>query len=68
MLRIPALVFPEDAALRACNDLMLLGDSLLIRPVTHPMYYLPGGAAIPETDDTVEVLLPELPSSSMASL
>lgn len=58
MLRIPALMFPEDAELRGCDGQMLLGDALLIRPVTHPMYYLPGGEAIPALNDVVEALLP----------
>lgn len=58
MLRIPALMFPHDAALRKCNHEMLLGDALLIRPVTHPMYYLPGGEVIKNPQETVDVLLP----------
>ena len=58
MLRIPAMMFPQDAALRRCDHQMMLGDALLIRPVTHPMYYLPEGVPIPQTDDRVEVLLP----------
>lgn len=50
MLRVPALVFPADEALRACDDEMMLGDALLVKPVTRPME----GAEMQE-----EVLLPE---------
>lgn len=49
MLRVPALVFPADQALRACDDEMMLGDALLVKPVTRPM----DGAQMQE-----EVLLP----------
>ena len=58
MLRVPALMYPQDAALRSCENLMLLGDALLICPVTRPMYYLPEGVEIPELNDVVEVRLP----------
>ncbi len=57
-LRAPALVFPEDPALREKDDLMMLGDHLLVRPVTRPTYWLPGGKKIGEPDETAEVYLP----------
>ena len=36
MMRIPALMFPEDKNLRNVRYEMMLGDALLIRPVTEP--------------------------------
>lgn len=58
MLRVPALVFPEDAYLRQLSDQMLLGDSLLIKPVTRPMGYLPNSAPIAAPDEYESVYLP----------
>ena len=59
MLRHPALVFPADKNLRTIDDQLMLGDCLLAKPVTRPMYYGPGGAAITPTDDSLPVYLPE---------
>ncbi len=59
MMRIPALVFAKDAQLRQCTDQLMLGDQLLFKPVTHPMYYNPGSEKIENVDDRVEVLLPD---------
>lgn len=36
MMRVPALMFPEDKALRDARYEMMLGDALLVRPVTEP--------------------------------
>ncbi len=58
MLCPPALIFPEDASLRQVDDQMLLGDNLLVKPVTHPMYYLPESKPIPQSDERVDVRLP----------
>lgn len=58
MLRIPALVFPEDAALRKAEDQMMLGDALLVKPVTRPMMYLPESEKITDADEYEDVLLP----------
>ena len=57
-LRVPALVFPEDTRLRETDSGMMLGDHLLVYPVTRPMYFLPGGAKIAEPDEYVPVYLP----------
>ena len=57
-LRIPALVFPEDPMLRKTGDTMMLGGSLLVCPVTRPMYYLPGGEKVEAPDENVQVYLP----------
>ena len=59
MLRVPALVFPQDKRLREVNDQMMLGDALLVKPVTRPMYYLPGSQTIENRDDSEHVYLPE---------
>lgn len=56
-VRIPALMYPEDTVLRKIEDEMLLGD-LLVKPVTHPMYYLPNGKAVESIDETETVFLP----------
>ncbi len=58
MLLAPALVFPEDEALRDNDRLMMAGEILLISPVTRPMLYGPGGAAITDADTREEVALP----------
>lgn len=57
-LRVPALVFPEDAGLRGIDNEMLLGSHLLVKPVTRPMEYLPKGKRIETIDDTEQVYLP----------
>ena len=59
MLRIPALVFPEDTALRGIDDQMMLGDAILVKPVTRPMYYLSGSQVITERDEHIDVALPD---------
>ena len=56
-VRVPALIFPEDAALRTVDHEMLLGD-LLVHPVTRPMEYLPDSRKIEPVDDTENVYLP----------
>ena len=58
MLRIPALVYSQDAALRQVNDQMLLGDCLLVKPVTRPMLYGPKSTPIENADDRESVVLP----------
>ncbi|MBR6028683.1 MAG: DUF5110 domain-containing protein [Clostridia bacterium] len=56
-VRVPALMFPGDARLRAVDSEMLLGD-LLVRPVTRPMTWLPENRRLDPVDDTVDVYLP----------
>ena len=58
MLRFPALAFPEDMRARRVEDEMMLGGFLLVKPVTRPMYFAPGGDALHE-DRTEVVYLPE---------
>ncbi len=59
MARVPALAFPEDEALTRIDDQMLLGPSLLVKPVTRPMEYLPEGKQIAHPDYAVSVYLPK---------
>ena len=58
MVRVPALMFPEDSRLRQIDDEMMLGRDLLVKPVTRPMGFLPGGEKIDSADWTEEVYLP----------
>ena len=58
MLRVPALVYPGDGALRQVSDQMLLGDTLLVKPVTRPMQYLPESTPVAQPDFTETVVLP----------
>lgn len=58
MLRVPALVFPADENLRRMDDQMMLGDCLLVKPVTRPMYYGPDSTPIENADLTETVYLP----------
>ncbi len=55
---VPALVFPEDEHLRQIDDEMLVGNAILVKPVTRPMEYLPGGEKLAFMDDTETVYLP----------
>lgn len=57
ILRHPALMFPEDRNLRDIDDEMMFGDSILVKPITHPMYYAPESTPI-EDDKRVSVYLP----------
>ncbi len=59
MLRIPALVFPGDGELRNIQDQMMLGDGLLIKPVTRPMYYGTHSAPLEEESRQERVWLPK---------
>ena len=59
MLRVPALVFPRDERLRTVNDQMMLGDALLVKPVTRPMYYLPNSQQLKDENDLESVYLPK---------
>ena len=59
MLRVPALVFAYDPALRAVDDELMLGDAILAKPVTKPMYYLPGGKAVEPPSERMSIYLPK---------
>ena len=53
-----ALAFPQDLRLRQIDDEMLLGSGILVKPVTHPMEYLPKGKKMDPVDDRECVYLP----------
>ena len=50
MMRPLLFDFPEDEKAAAGHDSFMFGPSLLVCPVTKPMYYLPGGEKM--DDDT----------------
>lgn len=58
LLRVPALIFPDDETLRSTDDEMLLGESMLIKPVTRPMLYGPESAKLEPYNPTESVYLP----------
>jgi len=58
MVRVPALVFTADPRTRRRDDEMLLGDAVLVRPVTRPTEYLPEGKRAEPADDLADVYLP----------
>ena len=39
MIRMLAFDYPEDAKARECKDQFMFGESLMVCPVTEPMYY-----------------------------
>lgn len=59
MLRLLAFDFPEDAIAREINDQFLFGSSLMICPVTEPMYYKKDSIPIDESLKIRRVYLPE---------
>lgn len=58
MVRALALEFPADIRTHAITDEFLFGPSLLVCPVTHPMYYDQGSRAINSVAKRREVYLP----------
>ena len=58
MVRVPALVFTADPRTRRRDDEMLLGDAVLVQPVTRPTEYLPEGKRAEPADDLADVYLP----------
>jgi len=58
MLRLPALEFPQDAAMRDVADEFLLGPSLLVCPVTQPMHYGVNSTPLEGVPQTRRVRLP----------
>jgi alpha-D-xyloside xylohydrolase len=59
MLRMLAFDFAEDAKARAIEDQFLFGESLMVCPVTKPMYYDRISGAEVQTPKTREVYLPK---------
>ena len=58
MVRGVALEFPKDIRAHNICDEFLFGPSLLVCPVTRPMYYQQGSRAISDVVSTHEVYLP----------
>ena len=59
MLRMLAFDFAEDAKARVIDDQFLFGESLMVCPVTVPMYYDKDSKVIEDSVKTREVYLPE---------
>ena len=58
MLRAVALDFPNDPATHELDDQFLLGPSLLVCPVTTPMFYGPGSTPLVGVEKSRNVYLP----------
>ena len=53
-----AFDWPEDETAKKITDQYMFGDSIMVCPVTNPMYYLPESKKI-ESEKTRKVYLPE---------
>ena len=58
MMRLLAFDFPQDKRALDIADEYMFGPSLLVCPVTQPMYYEAGGAVLDKTEKSREVYLP----------
>lgn len=58
MLRSLMFDFPQDARVACMADSYMFGRSLLVCPVTAPMYYGPDSTPLPDTRKTRDVYLP----------
>lgn len=58
MLRSLMFDFPQDARVADLSDSFMFGRSLLVCPVTEPMYYGPGSVPLEGVPKTREVYLP----------
>lgn len=58
MMRLLAFDFREDPKVRDIADQYMLGPSLMVCPVTNPMYYGPDSKPLGNTDKAREVYLP----------
>lgn len=61
IVRAVALEFPEDIRTYSLSDEFLFGPSLLVCPVTEPMYFGKGSRAISDVARTRDVYLPAGP-------
>lgn len=59
MYRLLAFDFAEDARVRNIDDQFMFGESLMVCPVTKPMYYERGSRPLENIARTREVYLPE---------
>lgn len=59
MMRSLMFDFPEDETVRTLTGSYMFGRAYLVCPVTEPMYYGPGGTALPDAEKTWPVYLPK---------
>lgn len=59
MIKPLAFAFPEESEVYDMKDQYLFGDSLMICPVTTPMYYEAGNRALTDAEKTRKVYLPK---------
>ncbi len=59
MTRALAFDFRKDTAVYDIKDEFMFGPSILVCPVTHPMYYLPGGEKAEDVKKCRSVYLPK---------
>lgn len=59
MIRFLAFDYPEDQTACRITDQYMFGDSIMVCPVTRPMYYTVNSTEIPEPDTTRTVYLPK---------
>lgn len=57
-MRLLAFDFPDDPAVHDLKDQFMFGPAFLVCPVTTPMYYGPGSAALTDVPQTRPVYLP----------
>lgn len=58
MLRLLSFDFPQDKMARELATQYMFGDSIMVCPVTKPMYYDVGSKRIEGVDKSIEVYLP----------
>lgn len=58
IIRLLAFDFPNDKKARELDNQYMFGDSIMVCPVTEPMYYDVGSKPIYDVDKTREVYLP----------
>jgi alpha-D-xyloside xylohydrolase len=59
MMKLLAFDFPQDQKVWNIKDQYLFGESLMVCPITEPMYYDKGSVPIRDADFSREVYLPE---------
>ena len=59
MIKLLAFDFPEDSTAREIKDQYLFGSSLMVCPVTQPMYYAKASRVLEEAPKLRTVYLPE---------
>lgn len=61
MMRLLAFDFPQDERALDIADEYMFGPSLLVCPVTQPMYYEAGGAVLDKTEKAGKYTCPQVP-------